>query len=268
MPWHAKKICKVLLNDEKSAIAGEDEYHCSLVTLSWRTRKLSRCVAQEVAFHRSRAADGKLAKIDYCRRWQLLERVSIAGYRVDKTSLVEWDLERGTMDLIDQAAASDLRPPLHGPSRRILPVLVLPLVLVGSCAAGAWLWADLEEFVEAPEAQDVASTMSLSLEDRASLFEIKWAQQKTGDEIAVLNSRINAQRDDLKGILDQITMLTSRIDSLQSLTAVPSAASEPPLSSARAVSSAARKRFGRSKPQGPISVGGAPVIAGPKTAEP
>ncbi|MDA9483395.1 hypothetical protein XI07_15505 [Bradyrhizobium sp. CCBAU 11445] len=167
------------------------------------------------------------------------------------------------MDLMDQAAASDLRPLLHGPSRRILPVLVLPLVLVGSCAAGAWLWANLEAFVETPE----ASTMSLSLEDRASLFEIRWAQQKTGDEIAVLNSRINAQRDDLKGILDQITILTSRIESLQSLTPVPSAASEPP-SPARAASSVASKRFGRSKPQGPVSVGGAPVTAGPKTAEP
>ncbi|RXG95847.1 hypothetical protein [Bradyrhizobium vignae] len=172
------------------------------------------------------------------------------------------------MDLIDQAPPSDLRPLLHGPSRRILPVLVLPVVLVGSCAAGAWLWANLEEFVETAEAQDVASTMSLSLEDRASLFEINWAQQKTGDEIALLNSRINALRDDLKGILAQITMLTSRIDSLQSLTPVPSAASESPSSPARAVSSVPSKRLGRSKSRGPVSVGGAPVIAEPKTAEP
>ncbi|MET4724739.1 putative coiled-coil protein SlyX [Bradyrhizobium japonicum] len=172
------------------------------------------------------------------------------------------------MDLIDEAAASDLRPLLHGPSRRILPVLVLPLILVGSCAASAWLWANLEEPVETPESSEVASTMSLPPEDRASLSEIKWAQQKNGDEIAELNRRIDAQRDVLKGVLDQITILTSRIDALQSSTPVPSAASEPPLSPARAVSSAARKRFGRSKPQGPVSVGGAPVIAGPKTAEP
>lgn len=88
------------------------------------------------------------------------------------------------MDLIDQAAASDLRPLLHGPSRRILPVLVLPLILVGSCAASAWLWANLEEPVETPESSEVASTMSLPPEDRASLSEIKWAQQKNGDEIA------------------------------------------------------------------------------------
>ncbi|WP_407114431.1 hypothetical protein [Bradyrhizobium sp. LMG 9283] len=172
------------------------------------------------------------------------------------------------MDLIDQAAASDLRPLLHGPSRRTLPVLVLPLVLVGSCAAGAWLWANLEEFVETPEARDASSTMSLSLEDRMSLSEIKWAQQKAGDEIAELNRQIDAQRDDLKRILDQITVLTSRIDSLQSLTPIPSAAPVPPLSPARAAPSVARKHFGRSKPQGPVSVGGAPVIAGPKTAEP
>ncbi|WP_271565644.1 hypothetical protein [Bradyrhizobium sp. CCBAU 11386] len=170
------------------------------------------------------------------------------------------------MDWIDQAAASDLRPLLHRPSRRI--PLVFPLVLVGSCAAGAWLWTNLEKFVETPEAREVASTMSLSPEDSASLSDIKWAQQKAGDEIAELNRRIDAQRDDLKGILDQITVLTSRIDSLQSLIPVPSAASVPPLSSSGAVSSVARKRLGRSKPQGPVSVGGAPVIAGPKTAEP
>ncbi|MCA1510304.1 hypothetical protein [Bradyrhizobium sp. NBAIM01] len=172
------------------------------------------------------------------------------------------------MDLIDQAAASDLRPLLHRPSRRILPVLVLPLVLVVSCAAGAWFWANLEEFVETRGTREVASTSSLSPEDRTSLSEIKWAQQKAGDEIAELNRRIDAQRDVLNGILDQITVLTSRIDSLQSSTPIPSAASEPPLSPAQAVSTVARKRLGRSKPHGPVSVGGAPVIAGPKTAEP
>ncbi|SPP97968.1 conserved protein of unknown function [Bradyrhizobium vignae] len=172
------------------------------------------------------------------------------------------------MDSIDQGTASDLRRLLHRQSRRILPVLVLPLVLVSSCAAGALFWVNLEEFVETPKARDLASTMSLSLEDRAALFEINWAQQKIGDEIAVLNNRINAQRDELKGILDKITTLTSRIDSLQSSTPVPSAASEPPVSQVRAVSSVARKRFGRSKPRGPVSVGGARVIAGPKTSEP
>ncbi|MCC8942980.1 hypothetical protein H8A99_42880, partial [Bradyrhizobium sp. Arg68] len=119
------------------------------------------------------------------------------------------------MEMIDQAAASDLRPLLYGPSRRIFSVLVLLLVLLGSCAAAAWLWTNLEEFVETPQAHEVTSTMSLSLEDQASLSEIKWGQQKASDEIAELDRRIGAQREDLKSILDQIVVLTSRIDSLQ-----------------------------------------------------
>lgn len=39
------------------AIAGEDENHCSLGdAIMENARKLSRCVAQEVAFHRSRGS--------------------------------------------------------------------------------------------------------------------------------------------------------------------------------------------------------------------
>ncbi|MGY4319579.1 hypothetical protein [Bradyrhizobium sp. JR3.5] len=169
--------------------------------------------------------------------------------------------------MIDQAAASDLPPLLHGPSRPIFRVSVLVLVLLGSCAAGAWFWANLEVFVETPVARQVASTMGLSMEDRASLSEIKWAQQKAGDEIAELNRRIDAQREDLKGILDQITVLTLRIVSLQNLAPVTSAPFVAPSSPAQAVSSPARKRLGRSKLQGAVSVGGAPVIARPKVGE-
>ncbi|WP_342710094.1 hypothetical protein AAFG13_37945 [Bradyrhizobium sp. B124] len=171
------------------------------------------------------------------------------------------------MEMIDQAAASDLRPLLHRPPRRILWVLVLPFVLLGSCAAGAYFWANFGEFVETPVARDVPPTMGLSPEDRASLFEIKWAQQKAADEFSELNRRFDAQRQDLKANLDQITVLSSRIDSLQKLILATSVPSVPPSSPAQAVSSPAKKRVGRSKPQGPVSVGGAPVIANPKTGE-
>lgn len=169
--------------------------------------------------------------------------------------------------MIDQAAASDLRPLLHRPSRRILWVLVLVFVLLGLCAAGAYFWANPGEFVDTPVARAVASTMGLSPQDRTSLSEIQWAQ-KASDEIAELGRRIDAQREDIKVVLDQITVLTSRIESLQNLTPVPSAPSVPPSSPAQAVSSPAKKRVGRSKPQGPVSVGGSPVIVGPTTGEP
>ncbi|MGY2986297.1 hypothetical protein [Bradyrhizobium sp. USDA 4508] len=172
------------------------------------------------------------------------------------------------MVMIDDAVASDLRPLLRGSSRGIFRVLVLLLVLVSSSAAGAWLWADSEEFVGTPEAHQIASTMSMSLDDRASLSEIKWAQQKASDEIAELNRRIDAQREELKEILDQITALTSRFDSLQNsapVTSTPSVSAPP---SAQAASSRAKKRLGQSTPQGPVSVGGAPVIAAPKASAP
>ncbi|OPY94290.1 hypothetical protein A5906_14195 [Bradyrhizobium sacchari] len=172
------------------------------------------------------------------------------------------------MNLIDQAATSEVRPLLHTPPRRILLASLLPLVLAGSCTAGAWLWADLEQAIETPQVQEVAPTMSSSPQDSASLLEIKWAQQKVGDEIAALNRQIGAQRDDLKALLDQITMLTSRIESLQTSTPVSSAASVAPLPPVPAISSVARKRMKGAKPQGPVSVGGAPLIAGPKRAEP
>ncbi|MGY3238369.1 hypothetical protein ACVWZ4_000999 [Bradyrhizobium sp. USDA 4472] len=184
-------------------------------------------------------------------------------------NLLESDVERGTMDVSDPAAPSDLRPLLHSPSRRNLAVFfVLPVLLACSCASGAWLWINLEQFGETPEVQDVASTMSSPPGDRPLLSEMRWAQQKADDEIVILNRQFDALREDLKGILDQISMLASRIDSLQSSTPLPPAAPVPPLPKARAVSSGTTKGFGRPKPEGPVSVGGAPVVAGPKKDEP
>ncbi|WP_244547345.1 hypothetical protein [Bradyrhizobium sp. Gha] len=146
---------------------------------------------------------------------------------------------------------------------------VLLVLLAGSCASGgAWLWANFEQFAETPEVQDVPATMSSPAGDRTFLSEMRWAQQKADDEIVELHRRVDALREDLKGILDQISVLASRIDSLQSSTLLPPAAPVSSLPAARAISSGARKGFGRSKPEGPVSVGGAPVVAGPKKGEP
>ncbi|WP_050399855.1 hypothetical protein [Bradyrhizobium embrapense] len=172
------------------------------------------------------------------------------------------------MLMIDDAVASDLQPLLRGRSRRIVRVLVLLLVLVGSSAAVAWFWADLGEFVVTPEAHQVTSIMRSSLDDKASLSEVKWAQLKASDEIAELNRRVDAARNDLKGILDQISVLTAQIESLRNSmpgASTPSISAQP---SAQAASSRAKKRLGQSTPQGPVSVGGAPVIAAPTASAP
>ncbi|MGY3533252.1 MULTISPECIES: hypothetical protein [Bradyrhizobium] len=168
------------------------------------------------------------------------------------------------MAMIDDAVGSDLRPLLREPSRCILRVLVLLLVIVSFSAAGAWFWAGLGELVGPSESHRVDPIVRSSLDDRAALSEIKWAQLKASDEIAELNRSIHATREDLKGILDQISVLTSRIESLQN-TSTPSVSAPP---SAQAASSRAKKRRGQSTPQGPVSVGGAPVIAAPMAGAP
>ncbi|MBB4380279.1 hypothetical protein [Bradyrhizobium sp. SBR1B] len=173
------------------------------------------------------------------------------------------------MELIDRVADSDLRPLLHRRSSwSFTSLFVLPLLLAGSCASGAWLWANLEQFVETAEIHGDASRTNPLSEDRALLLEIKWWQQKADDEILELGRRINALREDLKGIQHGITMLAPRTESLQSVTPQLSVAPTPPPPPGRAFSGIARKRFGQSKPEGPVSVGGAPVVLGPNKAGP
>ncbi|MFB9263022.1 hypothetical protein ACFFWD_07520 [Bradyrhizobium erythrophlei] len=173
---------------------------------------------------------------------------------------------------LDQAAASELPPTLppilHRSSRRVLWVLVFMVLLLSMSAAGAYFWTNVGEFAGTSAAREVPPMLSLSGEDRAALSEILSGQQKASDEIAELNRSIDAQRADLRRISDQITALTLRIDSLQNPT--PSASSSPVSSSppAQAVSNPAKKLMRPSRPQGPVSVGGAPLISAPKTDEP
>ncbi|QOZ38337.1 hypothetical protein XH92_35400 [Bradyrhizobium sp. CCBAU 53421] len=146
------------------------------------------------------------------------------------------------------------------------------LVLVGLCAAAAHFGGGLAGLVETPAAGLADAAAGLSAQDRISLTEIRWAQEKASEDIAELNRYIDAQRKDLKAILDQITVLASRIDSLQNSAVVPSASSvissSPPQAAPSPAKKRAEKRVERFKAQGPVSVGGAPVIAGQKRGRP
>ncbi|WP_246787890.1 hypothetical protein [Bradyrhizobium sp. CCBAU 53421] len=164
--------------------------------------------------------------------------------------------------MTDEAGASDLRPLLHSSSRRIRWGLMLLFILVGLCAAAAHFADSLAEFVETPADGQAGSTMGLSPQDRSFLSEMQKTQQKASDDLAELNRRLDAQRGNLKAILDQLTALTSQIASLQD--AMPASSAPTP---ANALSTPVKRSIGRSKSQGPVLVGGAPVIAGPKPAE-
>ncbi|ANW05890.1 hypothetical protein LMTR13_26970 [Bradyrhizobium icense] len=172
------------------------------------------------------------------------------------------------MEIMDQTAGSDLPPVLHKSSRRVSWLLVLVVFLVGLCAAGAYFWTNVGELVETLAAREVAPMPGLSPEDRAALSEIQSGQQKASDELAELNRSISAQLADLTRMSDQIAALTLRIDSLQNPAPTASPPHVPRPTPGHAVSEPTKTLVRSSKPQGPVSVGGAPLVSGPKPDEP
>lgn len=168
-------------------------------------------------------------------------------------------------NVIDQM--SSLEPPsvLHRSSRRFAWVFALVAASIGLCAGGAYYWISIEELFDKPSAREVVPTTGLSPEDREALLEIRSEQQKASDQIGEINRNIGAQQDDLKRMADQIEALTSRIELLQK-PAVPApvvlAPSPPPASP---VSRPAKRAIQPAKPEGPVSVGGAPLISEPST---
>ncbi len=172
----------------------------------------------------------------------------------------------GMTNVIDQV--SGLEPPsvLHKSSRRFASIFALVAVSIGLCAGAAYYWISVEEFFEKPSAHEVVPTTGLSPEDREALLEIRSEQQKASDQIGEINRNIGAQQDDLKRMADQIEALTSRIELLQKpAVAAPVllAPSSPPPS--HPVSSPAKRAVQPAKPEGPVSVGGKPLISEPST---
>ncbi|AND87660.1 MULTISPECIES: hypothetical protein [Bradyrhizobium] len=170
------------------------------------------------------------------------------------------------MDVVAEANASELPRILHKSSRRSSWILVL-LVFFGLCAAAACVWTNMETILARSQVLGPAPMHGLSPEVREALLEVRSEQQRASDVIAELNRNIGAQQADLKRMTDQIEALTAKIESLQSSLA---AASAPPVSSPPAAQSAsklAKRAVQPSKPEGPISVGGAPLIPEPGSGQ-
>lgn len=169
-------------------------------------------------------------------------------------------------NVIDEVSGLEPPPALHRSSRRIASFFALAALSIGLCAGAAYFWINAEEMFEKPSAREVVPTTSLSPEDREALLEIRSEQQKASDQIGEINRNIGAQQNDLKRMADQIEALTSRIELLQK-PAVPApvllAPSSPPPS--HPVSSPVKRAVQPAKPEGPVSVGGAPLISEPST---
>ncbi|WP_439366207.1 hypothetical protein ACNJYD_10120 [Bradyrhizobium sp. DASA03005] len=168
------------------------------------------------------------------------------------------------MDVIDQANASALPPDLHRPSRRFSWILVLLAVSIGLCAGGAYYWTSAEALSGTSSAREAG----LSHEEKEALWEIRLGQQKANDQIekasdgiTELNRNMGAQQADLKRMADQIEALTAKIESLQNSPVPTSESAAPSPPAARPVSRPVKRVVQPSKSEGPISIGGAPLIA-------
>ncbi|WP_407151219.1 hypothetical protein [Bradyrhizobium sp. ORS 86] len=141
---------------------------------------------------------------------------------------------------------------------------------LGLGAAGVYFGASIEEVGEVAASREAVAPLALSGQDKAALSEIQSGQREVGDGIAELKLSIDAQRADLKRIADQIAALALRIDLLQKLTSSASSSSSSfvPRSPDQAVANPAKRMPRSAKPQGPVSVGGAPLTSSSKTDEP
>ncbi|OPZ00059.1 hypothetical protein A5906_23845 [Bradyrhizobium sacchari] len=174
------------------------------------------------------------------------------------------------MDVIDEANASELPRVLHKSSRRLSWVLALVVISFGLCAVAAYVWTNMETIWERSSQREPAPMLSLLPEDREALSEIRSGQQKASDEIAEFNRNISAQQADLKRMAAQIEALTAKIETLQSSPVAASAAATAPAPSppaAHSVLRPAKRTVQPSKPEGPISVGGAPLIPEPGSGQ-
>ncbi|OPY95224.1 hypothetical protein A5906_09605 [Bradyrhizobium sacchari] len=168
-------------------------------------------------------------------------------------------------NVVDQANGSELPPVLHRSTRRFAWLFALMAVCIGLCAGAAYFWINIERVFETSSAREVDPTPRLSPEDREALSEIRSGQQRASDQIEELNRNIGTQQTDLKRLADQIEALTSKIESLQNpavAAPVTPAPSPPP---AHLVSRPAKRVVQPSRPEGPVSVGGAPLIPEPTT---
>ncbi|MCA1455788.1 hypothetical protein I6F35_21660 [Bradyrhizobium sp. BRP22] len=172
------------------------------------------------------------------------------------------------MNAVEQAAISELPSVLHRSSRRAPLLFGLAVLVIGLCGAGAYLWTTLGMVLEVPAPNEAAQTLGLSAEDRATLSDMQSELQKTSTELMELSRGLDVQQADLKRISDQIAVLTSRIEAAQNAPATPPVptAALPTAPSSPHPGTKPVKRVGRSpKSEGPMSVGGAPLVLEPST---
>jgi hypothetical protein len=161
-------------------------------------------------------------------------------------------------------------PNLLRPRRRRWPlVLVALLALTG--AGGVFAWTDMTPLIRS-FARGTSSGTDPG--DKAAMPDLLASQQKTAEDVETLSKAMSDQQEQLKTVIDQIAVLSAKVNALQqpapAATAAPlpqqTTAPQPP--SPRTAHAAAKPKkpaAPRAQPPGPISTGGAPLNVQPDT---
>ena len=180
-------------------------------------------------------------------------------------------------------------PPFIAAPRRRWPLALFVAVVLALAGAGAcYIWLNPELLT--PSAGREAGDANASANDSAVMTDLLAAQQKTADDLAAIEKAVADQQEQLKGIVNQLATLSSKIDALKSPAPQPPAApfpspgpaaSIPPVSVPAVAPAPAPAPAARAVPRpnvqsqkkppraaaptqtGPISVGGAPLNVAP-----
>jgi uncharacterized coiled-coil protein SlyX len=152
--------------------------------------------------------------------------------------------------------------PLPGTRRRWPWLLFIIVLLALAGAGGVYAWPEIAPLL--PVLGHEASGAGMTAGDQQAVPDLLAAQQKNEEDLAALGRTVANQQDQLKTIVDQMAVLTSKLDALQR----PAPAPVPPPVAAAPVAQAAPKPRKPPpprvpKPSGSISVGGAPLTVGP-----
>jgi len=176
-------------------------------------------------------------------------------------------------DDFDNQIRQDQQPILQQRRRRTSRVLITVCGLAVIAAACAYLWFNYDDLVRSVSftSHSAAAPVIDSGEETVTLKDFQSFQLQTTDLLQSAAQDIATQKADLKSVLDQVSVLTAKIDGLQ--TAAPATGPLLPPAELRPGSQpaipdrvpviAARKKPPAPKTTGPISVGGAPLTPAP-----
>jgi hypothetical protein len=164
--------------------------------------------------------------------------------------------------------------PIVPPRKSYSGVVVTLVVLLLIAGAAGYVWTNYDSLVEGAHHWSGTSASAGSDDTSDLAKELRDFQQQTTEALGSTRQLLETQQDQLKGLTSQIADLTAKIDRMQSGAApaqaaiplqLPAVQAQPapqrPVAPARAAVTAPRKRPAApvSRPEGAISVGGAPL---------